>query len=163
MSTVETPLIRRFNVDEYHRMAAAGVFGPDERVELIEGEIVAMSPIGTWHTAVVARLSVLIYQRLLDGIVLDTQGSIRLDRKSEPQPDLALLHPRADYYADAHPGPSDVYLLISANCVESHRLPVQGTHREVNPVKRGSTIRPLAFPDVAFEVNDILGPAEGSS
>ena len=103
---------RRFNVHEYHRMAEAGILSEDDRVELIEGEIVKMSPIGSRHAACVGRLNRLL-QRLvgLDAIVR-VQDPIRLDVYSEPEPDVALVNPREDFYSGEHPGPGDVLLLI---------------------------------------------------
>jgi len=110
---VETELQRRrFTADEYHRMAEAGVLRADDRVELVDGEIVEMTPIGSRHAACVDRLMVLL-QRCAEGRdILRVQGPIRLDAHSEPQPDLAVLKRRADFYASAHPGPDDVILVV---------------------------------------------------
>ncbi len=108
-----TDLQRRlFTADEYHRMAEAGVLGEDDRVELVDGEIVEMSPIGSPHAACVDRLNVLL-QRLggVQGIVR-VQSPIRLNAHSEPQPDLSILRHRADFYAAAHPTPEDVLLVV---------------------------------------------------
>ena len=108
-----TDLQRRlFTADEYHRMGEAGVLGPDDRVELVAGEVVEMSPIGSPHAACVDRLNVLL-QRLggVQGIVR-VQSPIRLDAHSEPQPDLSMLRHRADFYAAAHPTPEDVLLVV---------------------------------------------------
>lgn len=103
---------RRFSVHEYHRMAEVGILSEDDRVELIEGEIVKMSPIGSRHAACVGRLNRLL-QRLvrLDAIVR-VQDPIRLDVYSEPEPDVALVKTRDDFYSREHPGPGDVLLLI---------------------------------------------------
>jgi Uma2 family endonuclease len=103
---------RRFTADEYHRMAEAGVLRPDDRVELVDGEIVEMTPIGSRHAACVDRLSELV-QRCAEGVgILRVQGPIRLDAHSEPEPDLAVLKRRADFYAAAHPGPADILLVV---------------------------------------------------
>ena len=103
---------RRFTVVEYHRLAEAGVLRDDDRVELVEGEIVEMTPIGSQHAACVDRLMVLL-QRCVEGRgILRVQGPIRLDAHSEPQPDLSVLKRRADFYASAHPGPGDVILVV---------------------------------------------------
>lgn len=103
---------RRFTADEYYRMAEAGVLRADDRVELVDGEIVEMTPIGSRHAACVDRLMQLV-QRCAEGRgTLRVQGPIRLDAHSEPVPDLAVLKPRADFYASAHPGPGDVVLLV---------------------------------------------------
>ena len=110
---MEADLQRRlFTADEYHRMADAGVLREDDRVELIDGEIVEKTPIGSPHAACVDRLNGLL-QRLVDvrGIVR-VQGPIRLDDYSEPQPDLSILKPRGDFYASAHPTPRDILLVV---------------------------------------------------
>ncbi|MGH9063130.1 MAG: Uma2 family endonuclease [Acidimicrobiales bacterium] len=102
----------RFSVEDYHRLAEAGVLGEDDRVELIRGELIEMSPIGSRHAESLRRLS-----RALAGAVgadraaLAIQDPLRLPG-SEPQPDLMLLAPRPSGYWDAHPGPRDVLLLV---------------------------------------------------
>jgi Uma2 family endonuclease len=104
---------RRFTLDEYHRMGEAGILGEDDRVELIEGEIIEMSPIGSRHAAIVARIHHLCSTRLGDRAVVWSQNPLLLVRhQSEPRPDLMLLAPRADFYAGGLPEPSDVRLLI---------------------------------------------------
>ena len=100
-----------FTVQEYHLMSDAGVFA-NERVELIEGEIMQMAAIGTRHASSVKRLTrcfSLIPEELA---TLGVQDPIQLTEKTEPQPDVVLLQPRADYYATAHPVPSEVLLLV---------------------------------------------------
>jgi Uma2 family endonuclease len=101
---------RYFNVDEYYQMARAGVLKPDDRLELIEGEIIKMSPIGSPHAACVSRLDDLL--RHLSKTMIRIQNPVRLNDFSEPVPDIALLRPREDYYAARHPVPKDVLLLI---------------------------------------------------
>ncbi len=98
---------------EFDRMAEADVFAPGARLELIEGEIVEMSPIGLQHAVVVRRLINLLTRMLgEDEALVDAQNPIVLGDLSEPQPDIALFKSRADFYADAHPRPEDVLLLI---------------------------------------------------
>lgn len=108
-----TELQRRlFTADEFHRMAEAGVLREDDRVELVDGEIVEMTPIGSPHAACVDRLLALL-QRWVEGRgILRVQGPIRLDAHSEPLPDLSVLRPRADFYASAHPTPGDIVLVV---------------------------------------------------
>ena len=103
---------RLFTAQEFHRIAEAGVLREDDRVELVDGEIVEMTPIGSAHAACVDRLLVLLQRCLEDRGILRVQGPIRLDAHSEPQPDLAVLKPRADFYASAHPTPGDVLLVV---------------------------------------------------
>lgn len=107
------PTPRRFDVDDYYRMAAAGILSPEDRVELIEGEIVDMSPIGSEHGGKVNRLNRLLAPAMADGrAIVSVQNPLRLDRRNEPQPDLMLLRPRADDYGARHPTAADVLLLI---------------------------------------------------
>ncbi len=103
---------RRFTVDDYYRMAEVGILTEDDRVELLDGEIVEMSPIGSDHAGHVKRLNTLFTSRLGARVVVSVQDPVRLSRHSEPQPDVALLRPRADFYARGHPRPDDVLLLI---------------------------------------------------
>ena len=90
---VERPR-RLFTVEEYHRMGEAGVLGPDERVELIEGEIVQMSPIGPRHAGCVINANRLFITRLGDRAMVSPQNPMVIQPRSEPQPDLLLLRPR---------------------------------------------------------------------
>jgi Uma2 family endonuclease len=107
------PRTRRFTVEEYHRMGEAGVLRPEDRVELIEGDVIEMPPIGNHHASVVDRLNALMVRRVGDRAIVRVQGPVRFPALySEPQPDLLLLKPRADYYAETGPGAEDVLLLI---------------------------------------------------
>ncbi len=103
---------RLFTAAEYHEMLASGVLKEDDRLELIEGEIVEMSPIGPKHAARVDRLNSLFTRKLGERVIVRVQSPIALGKASEPQPDLALLRPRADGYEAAHPKPKDVLLVI---------------------------------------------------
>ena len=103
---------RPFTVSEYYRMAEADILTEEDRVELIAGQIVAMSPIGSRHAACVDRLNGLLHRQQESPFIVRVQSPIALDAYSEPEPDLVLLRPRADFYADAHPTASDVLLAI---------------------------------------------------
>jgi Uma2 family endonuclease len=103
---------RLFTVDEYYQMAAAGILAEDDRVELIEGEIVEMSPVGPVHAACVGRLNQLFNQVLGKFALVRVQDPIRLSKRSEPLPDVALVQPRADFYTKGHPEPEDIFLLV---------------------------------------------------
>ena len=104
---------RRFSVDEYHRLGESGIIGPDERVELIEGEIIEMTPIGRDHASVVDRLTMLFARRAGDRAHVRVQGPVTLRAlASEPQPDLLLLRPQPDYYRSGHPEPPHVLLAV---------------------------------------------------
>jgi Uma2 family endonuclease len=103
---------RLFNVTEYYKMAKAGILKPDDRVELIEGEIIKMTAIGSPHAACVSRLVRLLSKAIGDTAILSPQNPVRLDDFSEPVPDIALLKARVDYYAARHPTPKDALLVI---------------------------------------------------
>src|ERR1700687_3342868 len=103
---------RFFSVAEYYRMAEVGILTEDDRVELIEGEIVRMSPAGSRHAACVKRLNSILTGRLRHLVLVSVQDPVDLDEYSEPEPDVALLHPRPDFYSGGHPTPSDVLLVI---------------------------------------------------
>lgn len=105
-------LKRLFTVEEYHRMVPAGILTEDDRAELIEGEIVEMAPIGSRHAACVDRLNHRFTRQLGPDVIARVQNPICLGEHSEPQPDVTLLRPRADFYARAHPGPEEVLLLV---------------------------------------------------
>jgi Uma2 family endonuclease len=176
---------RLFTVDEYDRMVTAGVFGPDDRLELIEGEIIEMSPIGHRHTACVANLLKIFVSRLGERAVVWPPGAVRLSTRSKPEPDVTLLRPHS--YRDAHPGVQDALLLIEVSdsslaydrgvklalyaragipeywivdvdgrMVETFRTPTVGGYRETRRFARDEVIAPLSFPDVTFRVSELF-------
>lgn len=102
----------RFNVDEFLRMVEAGIFDETSRVELIEGEIVEMNPIGSHHAGNVKRLIALFTGKVGEAAIVAAQDPIHLSEHCQPQPDIALLKPRDDFYSEHHPKPEDVYLLV---------------------------------------------------
>lgn len=125
---------RKFDVDEYYRMAEAGILGPGDRVELIEGEIVEMVPIGSEHSGAVNRLTSVLGRIAGTSFTLAVQNPLRLDRKNEPIPDVSLLRPRADYYSRHHPAAADVLVLIevcgtSLEMDRKTKLPLYAKHR----------------------------------
>jgi Uma2 family endonuclease len=103
---------RLFTVDEYHRMGEAGILGDDERVELIEGEIVQMAPIGTRHLGCVINANRLFVTRLGDRAVISPQNPVVILPRSEPQPDLVLLRPGDVSYSHKRPASEDVLLAV---------------------------------------------------
>lgn len=180
-------LKRHFTVEEYHRMAQAGILSEDDRVELVEGEIVEMVPIGSRHAACVGRLTALFSAVQTGGIVW-VQNPIRLGEHSEPQPDLTLLRPRGDFYASGHPGPQDVLLVVEVaetsadadrevkvplyaragiaevwlvdleqDVVDVFRDPSQEGYRTISQHRRGDSLAPAALPGIRLDVREILG------
>ncbi|MCL1465072.1 Uma2 family endonuclease [Argonema galeatum] len=107
--------VRLFTAKEYHFMAEAGIFNPDERVELLAGQIIKMAAKGTAHSAAVTRTENLLRNLLGDLVLIRLQDPVQLDDYSEPEPDIALVIPDQMYYEDHHPNPSEVYLIIEVS------------------------------------------------
>lgn len=176
-----------FTVEEFHRLADAGVFAEDDRLELIEGEIIHMTPIGSRHAACVARLTALLSSVQGTAIVW-VQNPLHLGERSELQPDVAVLRHRSDYYAQAHPGPDDVFLVIeiadtsavndrevklplyaragvaevwlvdlSAETIEAYWRPDPQGYQERRVLRRGDRVAPHTFSAVELAVTDMLG------
>lgn len=113
----KAPTKHRFTVDQYYKMGEVGILGLEQRTELIEGEVIEMSPIGTKHAACLSKLADLLRDRtknLTSGNIalVRQQNPIRLSDRSEPQPDIAIVCDRQDYYLENHPTPSEIFLLI---------------------------------------------------
>ena len=185
MATARTSY--RFTVDDFHRMADAGIFTEDDRVELLEGEITVMTPIGHRHNATVNFLNARLHEALLGQALVQIQGPIRLGPHNEPQPDVALLRWSADYYRAALPTAMDVVLVIEvtdtsvegdrakvslyaeagipevwivelqAQRLEVYRQPRGDRYERTLIVQRGEMVAPEAFPDVALPTADLLG------
>ncbi len=125
---------RQITVDDYHRMGEVGLIGPDERVELIEGEIIDMAPIGSDHASVVNKLNSLLVQAVKGKAILSVQNPVRLSNRTEPEPDFAVLKLRDDFYSKQLPTASDTLLIIEiSNTSERYdreiKLPLYATHR----------------------------------
>ena len=179
--------LRLFTIDEYERMIEAGVFGEDERIELIEGEIIRMAPIGIHHEACVARIELLLHELVRREAIVWVQQSIRL-AKSQPQPDLALLKWDDDFYVPNRPTAGDVILLIEVadtslsedrrvkvplyagagipemwvvnlpeQVVEVYSDPGDGAYRDIKQARRGDSLPLPAGLEGVVRVDDILG------
>ena len=176
-----SPTAYRFTVKDYHRMAEAEIFDPEDRVELIDGEVVEMSPMGSRHAACVSRLSHLLMPQAGERMIVRSQLPIQVGDFSEPEPDIALLRWRDDFYADHHPMPADVHLVIEVadtslrhDLVRKAPLYIAGGVPEVwvldlvaevvhvirgadsQQLRAGDSLAPLAFPDLVLEVAAIL-------
>lgn len=180
------PVKRRFTVEEFHRMGEAGIFHEDDRVELINGQIVQLSPIGRPHAYAVTMLTNLFASRLAGRALVSPQNPVHLFRDSEPLPDIVLLRLRPDY-KEVDVGPADVLLLVevadsslrydrlvklrlyaragipevwivdvAGGCVEVYRRPADRRYAEVERVGRGGRVAPAACPDVVIAVDEIL-------
>ncbi len=182
------PLLKGpFTVDAYQRLAELGILREDDRVELIDGQIVEMSPIGDRHAHCVRRLNNLFARHLLELAVIDVQNPVVLGRRDAPQPDLVLLKPRADAYRH-HPRAADLLLVVEVadttlaydrdiklplyaragipevwlvdlpgERIQVYHDPAGGSYASLRTVPRGATIAPLQFPSVTLAADDILG------
>jgi len=110
---VTEALIHRFDIKTYHRLIADGILREDDRVELIEGRVVDMTPIGSRHSAVVKRLNSLFTRKVQGRAIVGVQDPIQLlQEQSEPEPDITLLKYREDFYSAELPKGEDVLLII---------------------------------------------------
>lgn len=181
---------RLFTVHEYYEMARVGILKPDERVELLDGEIVPMNAISSPHAWCVTRLNS-HFTRIDDRCKIAVQNPLRLHERSEPEPDLVILQP--DTPEDRHPGPADAFLVIEVaetslrtdrgrkrtmyaragipeywivdlqhDRIEVYRDPARGRYQAVWLASRGDTLSPLFAPDLLVDVAAVLGqpPAE---
>ena len=178
---------RRFTVHEYHKMAEAGILHENDRTELIDGEIVEMSPIGGRHALCVSLLNRLLVRSVGERALVSPQNPVRLDELHEPQPDLTVIRDRA--YGRSLPTPEDTLLLIevsdttlaydrnvklpiyaragipevwivdvNGNRLERHTDPSGDLYRRVELVRSGEALASTTFPDLTFAVDDVLGP-----
>jgi Uma2 family endonuclease len=108
----DLPRRHRLTVDEYSRMAEGGIFDPEARVELIDGEIIDMAPPNPPHAGTVCYLTEALTRAVAGSANVRVQNPVRLGHYSEPQPDLALLRRREDFYRERHPQPADVLLIV---------------------------------------------------
>lgn len=176
---------RLFTVHDYHRMAEAGILHEDDRIELIEGELVEMAAIGSRHFTCVNTLNHLLVRSLGDEYIVSVQNPIRLNDRNEPEPDLAVIRTRD--YREALPGPEDVLLLIEVSdttlsydrnvklplyarsgipevwivdltgeTVERHTGPSGEIYRHLERSRRGETLASSILPELVFDVNSVL-------
>ena len=185
---VATRSTRRFTVAEYYRMAEVGILQPDERVELIKGEITVMPPIGDRHAMEVRQATRVFYSIAGGTVIISVQNPIHLGEHFQPQPDVALLRFREDNYP-AHPTPADILLVIEvsdtslnydrnvkvplyagagivetwlvnleADYIEAYRQPGPEGYQQSVIFHRGEKISPAARPDLELNVDDLLPP-----
>ena len=183
------PRRRRFTIDEYQRMGEAGILTEDERVELIRGEIVEMSPMGAPHVESIASLTHLLVGKVGKEIRVHVQLPIRLPNDSEPEPDLSLI--RAGYDRRALPGAADVAAVIEvadssrehdrnvklplyaaagipeawlfdlvADRIERHTEPGPDGYRQTVVAGRDESLASTVLPTVFLSIDDVLGLEE---
>ena len=112
IQSVRKPVRHPLTTHDFHKMGEVGILGEDDRIELVDGELIDMAPIGSLHAGTVMRLTSLFVQALAGRAILSPQNPVLLADQSEPQPDIAVLRNRADFYRSSHPVPDDVLLLI---------------------------------------------------
>ena len=105
-------LRKKFTITEFEQMAETGIIKDEDRIELIEGELIEMGKIGKRHAACVDRLNDLFRDKFGKRVLVRSQNPIQLSDYSQPQPDLAILTRKSDYYETAHPTPDDIFLLV---------------------------------------------------
>jgi len=103
---------RLFTVDEYYRMGEVGIIGPEERTELIDGEVIRMSPPGNRHIACVNRANAAFVEAFGKRAIVSVQNPLRLNIYNEPQPDIVVLQPRADFYDSTRLAPEHTYFVL---------------------------------------------------
>lgn len=186
MSSVTAAPIYQFSVEEYQKLGEVGIFDEDDRVELLNGNIVIMAPIGIRHLKAVRRLNNVLSRKYGKRCLVDVQNPVMIDSRSVPQPDILLLRPEADLRNSA-PIPEDVFLLIEVadssllydqtdkrdayarsgiaeywlldltrNELHVFRNPDGHRYREELVVREGEQIAPLAFADVSVTLSELL-------
>jgi Uma2 family endonuclease len=179
---------RKFTLEEYHRLGDMGFLGEDDRVELIDGEIVEMSPICKKHNACLSRTNRTLIQQIRDRAIVYVQNSIIIS-DNEPLPDIAILKPNPTDYADRYATAEDVLIIIEVadssvaydqeikapkyarariqelwivdlndDMVWVYRNPSSKSYLDIKAYKRGEKITLIAFSDITLQVNEILGP-----
>lgn len=123
----------RLTVKDFHRMGEVGILGDDTRVELIQGDLVDMPPIGSEHAGEVMILIHILTRMVGESAIVNAQNPVVLSEDSEPQPDIMLLKPREDFYTRSHPRPDDVLLLIEVADTSAHydrtvKIPLYAQH-----------------------------------
>ena len=112
MAVIDKPQRRRLTVDDFANMCKAGILTADDRVELIDGELVEMPPMAPEHAGIVNRLAEVLIVRLGDAADLRVQSSVLLSRYTQPEPDLAVVRPNPGHYLQRHPQPNDILIAI---------------------------------------------------
>lgn len=133
MSSAAASVRHKLSVNDYYRMGEAGILHEDDRIELIEGDLIDMAPIGSRHAGMVTRLDRLLGRAVNDRAVISVQNPLHLSDRSVPQPDVMMLKPRSDDYIDALPEPADVLVLIevadsSIDYDRKTKLPLYARH-----------------------------------
>ena len=120
MSAARGPVRHKLSVADFERMVEAGILEPDRRVELLEGELIDMAPIGPPHASVSNRINRVLVERTAGRAVVSVQNPLKLPPHSMPQPDFLVLRPRGDDYGFAHPGADDVLLAVEVADTSLH-------------------------------------------
>lgn len=177
----------RFTVDAYYRLSEAGILDEDDRVELIDGQILVMEPISSEHGGHTKRLIRLFTKLLGDRAIVGVQDPIQIDEFNHPQPDITVCRPRDDFYTNGHPEADDIHLVVEiawtsarrdrglkvplygragiAECwlvdipngaLDVYTCPSDGGYDKAVRLRRGASVRPVAFPDVEIRTDDVV-------
>jgi Uma2 family endonuclease len=177
----------RFSV-EFNKLGEAGIFDEDDRVELIDGEIIIISPVGSRHAGTAMQIAHEFQRKFGDQVLLNMNSPAVLDDFSGPLPDVSALKPRKDFYKSAHPRPDDIFLIIEVSdptlaydrgpklqkyaerginevwvvnvkepSIEQFREPTPREFRGSNKYRIGDQIELEAFPEIRFQVEELIG------
>ncbi|NJO18081.1 MAG: Uma2 family endonuclease [Thioploca sp.] len=129
MNDVPTLLRHKLQITQFHQMRVAGIFRSEDRIELLEGELIDMPPIGPAHSGKTNQLSRLLLQAVGNTAIVSVQNPVMLSEDSESQPDLAILRWREDFYATTHPQPQDILLIVeiadtTASVDRTYKIPL---------------------------------------
>lgn len=184
--STQTPTRYRFTTQEYERMGEIGILGEDDRVELINGEIIQMSALGNKHVRCVNRINRLLVPALSEQAIVSIQNPVVIPEHNEPEPDVAVLKPEAEN-RDSNPMSEDVLVLIEVSdttlaydrdvklpiyaragipetliadlngqVVVRHTEPDDQGYRATKTFRRGDSIEFTMLPSLTISVDDIL-------
>lgn len=177
---------KKFRAAEVYKMMEVGILPEASGWELINGEIIRRMSIGSRHAATVKRLNKIFINRLGENAIVSVQDPVHIDEYNEPEPDISLLKPRDDFYAESHPQPEDVLLVIEISdstvnydrevkralyagisefwlvnlkesTIECHSQPKNGTYRLTQISEKGETVKSVSIENLTLRVEDILG------
>lgn len=181
----------RFTREEYHRLAIAGILDEDDRVELLDGELIVMSPIGIRHILTVRRLIKVFSKKLGDACAVDAQNPVELSEHSEPEPDILLIRPEHEmnparpdnilllvevaesslgfdrgvklkHYAEA--GVPEVWIFnLLEDVIEAHHTPRGSEYSAHRTYRKGDRLAVQALPETTFAVEELLPGREGAA
>ena len=159
-TAIVMPTRHKLDAGTYFRMAEAGVFPEQDRIELIEGDLIDMAPTGHDHAVFVSFLVEAFVLACAGRATVWTQSSVWLDRYTAPEPDIAILRRRADYYASKRPGPADIAELwiidVARAAIEIYTQPVMSAYAATRIVKPGDQVALTLAPEILVTLDPIF-------